>query len=135
MRKVLFGIIIGLFHTVVISAQMNDLNGTWEIVSAEINLIQGGTSQLVHTLTKSEIESKSIPETITMADKQLDTLVQKKKMQSSFSLEKGWAGQTITHEKYEFTMWLSGENQLILVAEYDDGDFKGNELRLTYHRK
>jgi hypothetical protein len=135
MKKILFGLIIGLLHTMVISAQMNGLSGTWEIVSAEINLQQRGTSQLVYTLTASEIEAKSIPETIIIADEQVDVLVQKKKIQPSFFIEEGRTEQTITQGKYKYAMWLSGKNQLMLVSEYDDGDFKGNELRLTYQRK
>ncbi len=120
-----------------IQAQTNPQEGTWKLETANINLLDKGRSELIHTLTAQEIEEKAIPVIIEITNNQLFITTQHETIQSQFTIERGKAAQTLPdlNNQTSYISWISKEGEMILVAEYTVDDYAGNELRLIYKKQ
>ena len=139
MKTRLLFLLVGLFQMswFGVFAQTDAQESVWELVSADINLLYNGTSVLIHTLTAAEIEEKAIPVTLEFGKSTLSIMSRKTKTQLKYVPETGRSAQTIsdTENQQTYLFWIEGNNTLIAVSDYDNSDYKGNELRLIYKKK
>ena len=111
--------------------------GTWELIGANVNRISNGTSETIHKLTTAEIEKKAIPATLEFEKNTVTITKHRKKSQSRYTPQQGRSAQALSDDdsQKKYTFWLADKDTLVLTSEYDEEDFQGNELRLTYKRK
>jgi hypothetical protein len=124
-----------LASLIFVNAQSPALDGTWILETAQINLLEKGLSEPVHQLTTAEINAKQIPSVLKFETNTVKATVRGLERQSNYKFEKaqftfGQAGQEKT-----YMAWNENEKTLVLISEYDQSDFKGNELRITYKKQ
>ena len=126
-----------MFMLTITGVQAQEHEGVWEMTKATIHLIKNGASETIHTLTDAEIEKKAVPVTLELGRNTATITRQRTKFQSNFVSEKGRSAQTIsdTEHKKKYTFWLIDKDTMVLVSNYEESDYRGNELRLTYKRK
>jgi len=126
-----------MFMLIVTGVQAQDHEGVWEMTEATIHLIKNGINDTIHTLTDAEIEKKSVPVTLELGRNTATITRKQKRSVSNYVSEKGRTAQTLSdaENQKKYTFWLINKDTLVMTSDYGDGDYKGNELRLTYKRK
>jgi hypothetical protein len=124
----------GLLLTAAAHAQIPLLNGTWTLERAIINRQINGLSEQVHALTLVEINAKQIPTVFVFGNSQVTFTVQGTAENSDYLFDKGELTYGTADKRSVSMAWLEGETSLVVVSEYNQSDFAGNEMRLTYKK-
>jgi hypothetical protein len=110
------------------------LKGTWTLERAIINRQINGQCEQVRILTAQEAEAKKIPSVLTFTGAKLTATIQQQKKTSQYTFDKAFLTFGEKDEKSVFMAWKESDTVLVLISEYKQTDFDGNELRLTYKK-
>jgi hypothetical protein len=124
----------GALLTVSAWSQNPQLSGKWTLESAVINKQENGRSGQVHVLTGAELEAKRIPTVFVFGNSQVTVTVGENTEQSDYSFDRGQLTYGSPDKKSTATAWMDGETSLVVISEYTQPDFSGNELRLVYRK-
>jgi hypothetical protein len=124
----------GLLLTASAYSQSPQLSGKWTLESAVINKQENGRHGQVHALTGAELEAKQIPAVFEFGNSLVTVTVGEKTEQSDYSFDRGQLTYGSPDKRSTATAWLDGETSLVVVSEYTQSDFPGNELRLIYKK-
>lgn len=134
-NKILAVILLLQFVTVGLLAQSSVFEGSWTIVNAEINLQSNGQSELLATVDKEKFEEQLIPETIRFDGDSLELKMGDKIYRSAYFYGSGRLEFEVNGDLKIYTAWQSGNNEFVLMRNYDhaaDNSYK--ELRIKYKK-
>jgi hypothetical protein len=137
MKKILLLLLMavsGLFVTTFAHAQSAQPEGAWMLESAVVNRQENGLNEQVHVFTAAEISARPIPTSFEFAGGSVSFTAQGKTVQSDYSFERGQLIFGPSGSRSASMAWIEGDALLIIVSEYAQSDFSGNELRLTYRK-
>jgi hypothetical protein len=118
----------------VVHAQSNPLEGTWTLQSAQVNLLEKGMSQPVHTLDSQEIQEAAIPAALVFGNTNILRL-QGEDKPLDYSLNDKIVSLCIPDQAQTvYTGWIENGQLLVVMSEYKGRAFHANEIRVVYKK-
>lgn len=139
MKLSLIILFISAFHAVTFAQNGTPddkrlMEGKWTLEKAVINRHTRGRNEQVHVLSRQEVGTKQIPSLLAFKGDRVTATIQKQKKTSEWSFNKGYFSFGEPEAKSVFMAWKEKGVVLVLVSEYKQTDFAGNQLRLTYRK-